>query len=421
MTNNTDIPIEIRGYASDPKRVGYQLLTNYESTYWGALVGAQEWRLYEALRSFCHQGKDECTPSLRLLLAILGIKDKKVLTGRTKKSNGKVYEYPGLISTLEEFKLVKAELVGEHGEQGYIFHVNLTPGLLTPDQLAQLPKILQKKHQDLIQRWKKDVDGFEALTDKNRGGGNSTPPRVEIPPGPRGNSTPITTTNKQDQTNNSVVVNLLTDKNISEKKAHSLVDKYDPEHIREKVEYLEWKLEQQENGRLRGRPIRDSAGWLVRAIQQDYQPPSQFKTRAQREAEKQKRQERQEESEQFLDELESQHDEEREQEVEALRDRLQELRDQYETTDKEITLWEEMQADLEGSMARATYQGLFAGTHLLKLDNGSAVIAAPNKFVAERLKHHLNDKLERAFLYHLEQAVTPEFVIINDSEDEGPK
>jgi len=72
-----NIPVSIQGYVTDPKLVGYQLLTNYESTYWRALVGNDAWSLYEVLRSFCHEGRNTCNPSIRYLAAILGLKKKK--------------------------------------------------------------------------------------------------------------------------------------------------------------------------------------------------------------------------------------------------------------------------------------------------------------------------------------------------------
>ena len=33
-----DAPVEIKEYKTDPLRRGYQILWNYESTYWRALV-----------------------------------------------------------------------------------------------------------------------------------------------------------------------------------------------------------------------------------------------------------------------------------------------------------------------------------------------------------------------------------------------
>jgi hypothetical protein len=83
---STDSPadssaIEVRGYVTDAKRVGYQILTNYESVYWRALVGNDAWGLYEVLRSYCHEGNRSCRPSIKLLVATLGLKEKRVLTG----------------------------------------------------------------------------------------------------------------------------------------------------------------------------------------------------------------------------------------------------------------------------------------------------------------------------------------------------
>jgi hypothetical protein len=54
--SSVDIPIVVYAYVTDPKLVGYQLLTNYESTYWAPVVGNDAWRLHEVLRSFCHHG-----------------------------------------------------------------------------------------------------------------------------------------------------------------------------------------------------------------------------------------------------------------------------------------------------------------------------------------------------------------------------
>ena len=58
-----DAPVEVVGYKTDPLRRGYQILWNYENTYWGALVGRDAWAFYLALRSFCHQGNNTCKPS----------------------------------------------------------------------------------------------------------------------------------------------------------------------------------------------------------------------------------------------------------------------------------------------------------------------------------------------------------------------
>ena len=67
-----EIPFTVQGFITDPKSVGYQILTNYECIYWRALVGAEAWGLYEVLRSFCHGEETKCYPSIKLLCDILG-------------------------------------------------------------------------------------------------------------------------------------------------------------------------------------------------------------------------------------------------------------------------------------------------------------------------------------------------------------
>ena len=96
-TSGSDVAFEVRGFATDPKHSGYQILTNYESTYWRAFVGVQAWALYEVLRSFCHNGNNVCYPSINYLLEVLGIKQRRVLTGWSTEVKGKQYYYPGLI------------------------------------------------------------------------------------------------------------------------------------------------------------------------------------------------------------------------------------------------------------------------------------------------------------------------------------
>lgn len=179
---NSDTPIDIRGYITDPKWVGYQVLTNYESTYWAPLVGNDAWRLYEVLRSFCHQGNDTCYPSINLLVAILG-KDRSVIIGRGKAKvvKGREYFYPGLIQILQDHNLVIATDNGEEGPKlRYTFHVHLSPGLLSPNQLAQLPKVLQTKHAQLLQKCAEERKAFEeekkALEAKKR------PPKIKPNP-----------------------------------------------------------------------------------------------------------------------------------------------------------------------------------------------------------------------------------------------
>ena len=89
-----DTPVTVEGYVTDPKLVGYQVVTNYEITYWQRLVGRDAWLFYLVLRSFCHKGNNTCHPSIRLLMDILGLTDRRQLIGREDTTLGK--ERPSL-------------------------------------------------------------------------------------------------------------------------------------------------------------------------------------------------------------------------------------------------------------------------------------------------------------------------------------
>jgi hypothetical protein len=171
-----NLGFEVRGFATDPKHSGYQILTNYESTYWRAFVGVQAWSLYEVLRSFCHNGNNVCYPSINYLLEVLGIKQRRVLTGWSTEVKGKSYQYPGLIEILQGGGLVVAEMVGEGPMQRYLFHVNLTPDLLRPEQVAELPALLQHKHTEMLQAHFAEM---AELASRRRPAKEGTPTRTE--------------------------------------------------------------------------------------------------------------------------------------------------------------------------------------------------------------------------------------------------
>lgn len=84
-----------------------------------------------------------------------------------------------------------------------------------------------------------------------------------------------------------VVVDLLT-YGITEDKAQEFNRRFEPRFLWTKMELLDWKLSRPE-----GKKITDIAGWLVAAIEEDYQPPEGFETSWEREErETRQRQER---------------------------------------------------------------------------------------------------------------------------------
>lgn len=438
-----DTPVELKGYVTDPKRVGYQILTNYESLYWRCLVGHEAWSLYELLRTFCHDGNNTCRPSVNLLLAVLGLKERRVLTGRIIIVNGVEYKYPGLIDVLQDHQLLVVEVAGEGPETRYVFHVNLTPGFLTEEQVSQLPSLLQKKHAELIERCQKSAQKLEAKrrqpkinpskskkvksSDSPEEGGMVNYQRGygKLPEGSGNlpheqhpiNTTHKTTTRARDSENNNSggdaapppadVVVALRQIGISGKVAQRLAQRFNRERIFEKIEYLGFLQKTQP------KKVTNPRGWLRRAIEEDYAPPDGYKSKTQREQEAQELARLQAENERYYEELRQQREQEKEKALAA-------LRQTYGTTQKELDLWAKVLAEIEVSTTKANFQAWFTQTQLLSLKDGVAVIGVPNTYAQEHLEHPRSRVLLKRVLDSLVgHPMTLSFVVLQSQEGNG--
>jgi hypothetical protein len=176
----SDGSIEVEEVEFDPTRRGYTQVPNYFSYYWTPLLGAKAALTYERICSFAHGKKDNCYPSIGLLADILAV-DRHDLTGRMRRDSrpGRQQEYyqTGFLQQLVEAGLLRIETREHHGGRNhYKFVVVKSPPLLSPDQVAQLPPRLQRKHQDLLNDCQKEREDFArmAVSKKHRGGGGST-------------------------------------------------------------------------------------------------------------------------------------------------------------------------------------------------------------------------------------------------------
>jgi hypothetical protein len=436
---SSDVPFSVQGYITDPKRSGYQILTNYESTYWRALVGAAAWGLYEVLRSYCHHGHTTCHPSINLLMAILGIKERRSLTGRVTVVEDREYRYPGLIDTLQQHQLLVAEEQSEGATLRYLFHVNLTPGQLNEEQLGQLPAILQQKHAELLARCQAEQEALQAKQrpskiekiDKSaplQGSGNLPQGSGKLPdkqyinithrtkPSARANlmnnnsgakpssksDKPDTADDKQD-----VVVVLVKEK-ISEKSAIRLAQHYDRQRILEKVDFLAYLRDHDPD------QVKKPQGWLRRAIEEDYGPPDGYRSPADRAAEAAAQQQQDKKMQQAMA-VEQRREEERlvheQQKATAWRTHLEQT---YGTTQRELDLWHECLDEFEFTMPAATFQTCVADTILLSLQNDEALIGLSNPGARDWVENRLTNKIQRALsVYSGVRKVTAKFIILD--------
>lgn len=254
---------------------------------------------------------------------------------------------------------------------------------------------------------KKNLIEAKRNTDPERGNLPTTYTLKFYPPSPAGETrgvSPVkqglvppvkhtTNSNTINSKQQQVVVKKLEEHNIGSDKARRLATKYAEDYIDAKIEFLEWKLELQESDRRRrGRPIEDPAGWLIRAIEKDYQPPPAFKTKAQRQQEA-------EEIAQQFEEIEQQQQKNQKESNAQHDERAHKLREKYNTSQQETKLWGQVLDEIKLQVPQPTYDMWFKSTKLLSLSEGTAVVCVANGFAREwlqkRLSQKITDTLER--------------------------
>jgi len=421
VNNSADTPITIKGYVTDPKFVGYQILTNYENTYWLRLVGRDAWMLYLVLRSFCHDGNPMCHPSIKLLMNILGLTDRRQLIGRVDTTPSKKRVLPGFIDVLQEHGLVTAEIRGDGPKQRYVFHVELTPPLLTADQVQQLPKPLQKRHEKLLERVSEEMAKLENLkanregrvkktikaepvTEANseadvgaeEGGGTVPPPLVQYHP-PPGTVPPkqqpinnTQTTRARDIYNNNsnganhepenAVVVALSSRGIAKKVAEKLVRQHTAGYIEEKIEYHDFLKTE------RPQDIQKPAAWLRKAVEDDYSAPDGFISAADRE----QHLKAEEEHLRAVTEAQrhtSKQSEERQAQQAA---QMEYLIQQYGVTEEEIAIWQQTLSDIQRNMQPVAYETYLKGSLLLSIREGTARITLKDPKGVDWVKRQLS-------------------------------
>lgn len=416
MTNNliqNDIPVEIYGYKTDPLRRGYQILWNYESTYWAALVGNNDaWRLYEVLRSFCHERNSTCTPSINLLLAVLAIKDRTVLIGRIKRTKEKDYQYPGLIDILQTYGLAIAEVKGQWPEMRYTFHVNLTPGQLTSEQLAKLPSVLQQKHRELIERCEQASQELEAKKKPSKlhkntqiDIGSFQEGVLEIPRGGIGNSHPnnTNTTIPHKNNNNSdaatpvkdVVVSL-TKWGITEKVAQDLASNYPEEAIYKQIDFHEFEMATHPH------KIKSPSGRLRTRIEENWTPDDSYTPdwRERLAAEKAKADQTRQDREILEASLMTEEGAKRQEQEQLRQEHLAAVKRQYSTSETQEKIWADVKSTLLGRVGEAEYKTFIAGSELLIAGEHQAAIWVRHNFLAQAIEKRYGAAVKQLLAKH---------------------
>ncbi len=177
---------------------------------------------------------------------------------------------------------------------------------------------------------------------------------------------------------NFIVVKRLMALKIFKDTANELAYRFSKDYIERKIELLEWK----QSGGSVGRPIKDPAAWLIRAIEQDYKHPKDFMTTAEREA-------KEKEDEKNRAKLSKRDRAAREREK-ALRSNLAE---EYQSLDEYLSVWEIALWQLQEKFSRQFYETWLKDTSLLTVEDGKVTIGVANKVAQEKLTVRAKDEI----------------------------
>jgi hypothetical protein len=326
----------------------------------------------------------------------------------------------------------------------YIFHVNLHPSLLTQEQVATLPLSLQKRHAHLLKKVAASVTEFNEIGKRKnikaktalpaqeaepaKGVVQYHPPPGTVPPPPgtvppkqqQYNNTHITTTKKdeknkkttREKTDQAVVV-ALTQKGITKKVAQQLAHRYPASKIFEKVRYLEFLLETKED-------INSPAGYLRKAIEDDWAAPAGFTPRAEREAALVAEQEAAQVRERLID---ARNQQQRAIEQAQQEQRLKWLKKQRERVGMTTAAVQGLEAAWQATYAELGHQAQFkvrlAESQAITIEQGRVVVAVLNYENQEWCEGRLKPRIAQALARHLAEEITLTFIVFGGLGDEA--
>jgi len=212
---------------------------------------------------------------------------------------------------------------------------------------------------------------------------------------PRTEKETIERNNKKD------VVVKLSDFGISDERIQEIISNYQTSYITKKLEILEWKL----GGKTPGRPIKDPAAWLIKAIENDYKPPEGFKPLAELKKGKEEERLMQEEME---TERQAERDREKEQRAKVI--------DAYQIPDEILGVWRRV---LEGINSAGNYQELLIrleNSIMRSIENDVATILVEDSDDQQWLEDRAKSILRNELTGYLGNSVKVRFEVIGSDE-----
>jgi hypothetical protein len=212
-----------------------------------------------------------------------------------------------------------------------------------------------------------------------------------------------------------VVVDALRNFGISKPTANQLARTYPEQYILEKLDFVQWLKETRSS-----LVAKNPAGYLRRALEEDYQPPPIYKPPAQRQAEQERKvkqleleqQERQDAEEQFL--------KTKQQTRKALAKECppQQIPGTDLTTE---TAWHQVLAHLKEQMTDANYQTWLRDTRLVSWSPDTALIVTPNSYQRDWLGQRFAPLIEKELQQVLGLRVSTKYLALSElASQQGP-
>lgn len=208
------------------------------------------------------------------------------------------------------------------------------------------------------------------------------------------------------------VVVALSEQGISKKVAQRLADHYSRERILEKIEFVQFLVDEKPD------QIQNPRGWLRKAIEEDYGPPDGFisQEEGQRIKEEKKRQE--EAAEAVRREMKNRDERKKTAQAEQKAAFEQSLAQEWGTDEQDRELWAQVKMALQQQQFSPM---LLACMHLLKWDNNVAKIGVTNPIATNQLRHpNTIIQVEREFKFFTKQTVKIELIEVGSPAYSDP-
>lgn len=192
------------------------------------------------------------------------------------------------------------------------------------------------------------------------------------------------------------VVGELTENGITRQVAQRLAESFEPDYLRAKIDLVRWLVEHHPKA-----VGKNAAGYLRRAIEEDYQPPADYKSPVERQVEADAKARRQAELDAMIARQQQQEDKRRAAEAKKKARALAAYRHEHPPTTipgTELTTetaWQHTLQRLQDSMTAANYQTWLSETILVSCDGSTAIVVAPSTYVADWLRQRFTPLIRK--------------------------